>query len=55
MVKLCQGISINGSQSLPQDRSSYFNWELLITDNAQSISKYSKYMLLLKVTLNVYE
>ena len=59
MVKLCQGISINGFQSLPQDRSSYFNGELLVTDNARGISKH---MLLLKVflyslrvTLNVCE
>ena len=59
MVKLCQGISINDFQSLPEDRSSYFNWELVVTDNAGSISKH---MLLLKgylyslgVTLNVYE
>ena len=59
MVKLCQGVSINGFQSLPQDRSSYLNRELLVTDNARSISKH---MLLLKVflyslgvTLKVYE
>ena len=40
MVKLCQGISINGFQSLPPDRSSYFDRELLVTDNARSISKH---------------
>ena len=48
MVKLCQGIFISGFKSLLQDRSSYFNWELLVTDNAQSISKH---MLLFKVFL----
>ena len=59
MVKLCQGISINGFQSLPQDKSSYFNRELLVADNARRVSKQ---MLLLKVflcslgvTLNVYK
>ena len=40
MVKLCQGISINDFQSLPQDRFSYFDRELLVTDNARSISKH---------------
>ena len=34
MAKLCQEISINGFQSLPQDKSSDFNLELLVTDNA---------------------
>ena len=48
MVKLCQGISINSFQSLPQDRSNYFNPELLVTNNARIISKH---MLLLKVLL----
>ena len=48
MVKLCQGTFINSFQSLPQDRSSYFNWELLVTGDARSISKY---VLLLKVFL----
>ena len=33
VVKLSQGISINGFQSLPQDRSSYFSRELSVTDN----------------------
>ena len=48
MVKLCQGISINSFQSLPQDRSNYFNPKLLVTDNARIISKH---MLPLKVLL----
>ena len=59
MVKLCQGISINGIQSLPRDRSSYFNLEVLVTDNARSISKYmlplNVFLYSLGVTLNVYE
>ena len=59
MVKLCQGVSINGFQSLPQDRSSYFNRELLVTDNARSISKHMLFLKVflysLGVTLNVHE
>ena len=59
MVKLCQGIFINGFQSYHKIDQVIFNWELLVTDNARSISKH---MLLLKVfldslgvTLNVRE
>ena len=59
MVKLCQGVSINDFQSLPQDRSSYFNRELLLTDNGRSISKHmlllSVFLYSLGVTLSIYE
>ena len=60
MIKLCQGISINGFRSLYHKINQViFNGELLVTGNARSISKH---MLLLKdflyslgVTLNVHE
>ena len=53
MVKLCQGISINGFRSL------FLTENFLVTDNARSISKH---MVLLKgflcslgVTFNIHE
>ena len=58
MVKLWQGISINGFQSLPIDQV-IFNRELLVIDNARSISKHMHllkvFIYSLGVTLNVNE
>ena len=60
MIKQCQGISINGFRSLYHKINQViFNRELLVTDNAQSISEHmlllKDFLYSLRVTLNVHE